>query len=144
MNTFIDRLSLFRNREYVQNLKELNRALRKVEDDGKYDVDDEENESGKKSFNYTFTQFRDDMSARQVRLKFSLFLFFTLKYLFLNKVHGYSVPKDFQKLYEKSDRYAAMELFAANDHDLKISCGQFLKLIKDNLLVSAKNDKKHK
>ena len=82
VNTFIDRLSLFRNREYVQNLKELNRALRKVEDDGKYDVDDEENESGKKSFNYTFTQFRDDMSARQVRLKFSLFLFFTLKYLF--------------------------------------------------------------
>ena len=61
MNTFIDRLSLFRNREYIQNLKELNRALRKVEGNGKFDEDDEENESSKKSYNYTFTQFRDDM-----------------------------------------------------------------------------------
>ena len=62
----------------------------------------------------------------------------------IKKVHGYPVPKDFEKLYEKSDRYAAMEMFAANDHDLKISCGQFLSLIKDNLLVSAKSDKQQK
>jgi hypothetical protein len=66
MNTFIDRLSLFKNTEYIQNLKELNRALRKVEGNEKYDEYDEENETGKKLFNYTFTQFRDDMSARQV------------------------------------------------------------------------------
>jgi len=50
--------------------------LRKVEGNEKYDEYDEENESGKKQYNYTFTQFRDDMSARQV-------FFYMVTYIFL-------------------------------------------------------------
>lgn len=111
MHSFLDKLNLYKNSEYLENLFELNKVLGLVEG--------ESNET--KSLNYTFTSFRDDMSAREV--------------------HGQPVPKIFEKLYEKSDRFASMELHAANTHNLKISCGQLLNLLKNNIVLSLSNDK---
>lgn len=62
----------------------------------------------------TFTRFRDDMIARQI--------------------HNEKVPKHFEIDLENSHHYASKELSAMSTHDLKISCGRLLHMIKTNLL----------
>lgn len=70
--------------------------------------------------NLTFTMFRDDMSAR--------------------KVHNLPVPSHLEELFEKSDRYASIELTSSLRHNIKISCGRLLLLIKNSILETHKND----
>ena len=66
MHSFLDKLNLYKNSEYLENLFELNKVLGLVEG--------ESNET--KSLNYTFTSFRDDMSAREV---WHFFIFLSIK-----------------------------------------------------------------
>jgi len=121
MYTFMHKLSLYTNVEYLTELIELNRVLNKVSmtaEDYKrsmFNHKDEIDHGHIKQFKHTFTGFRDDMAARHA--------------------HGLPLPdvKGVKELFEKSERYAAMELHAAKSHNLKISCGQFLHLIGENL-----------
>jgi hypothetical protein len=50
------------------------------------------------------------------------------------------VPKDLEDLFKKSDRYASIELTASLSHNIKISCGRLLKMIKENLVQTKQND----
>lgn len=125
-DVFVEKLSLYTsNMEYVTNLQELNKVLKRAGDDLP-DV--------------SFTSFRDDMIARQV--------------------HQLPVPAHLKSLTEKSHRYANMELSAVlgyslihnslnlkiqfdfNRHSIKLSCGQLLNLIGENILDSIENHKK--
>jgi len=58
MFSFLDRLTLYRSKEYLDNLKELNKTLQ-----AHYgSIDQDTNKT------YSYTAFRDDMLARQVNL----------------------------------------------------------------------------
>lgn len=70
----------------------------------------------------TFTRFRDDMIARQI--------------------HNEKVPEHFEKDLEKSHHFASKELSAMSTHDLKISCGRLLHMIKSNVLETVSSEKK--
>ena len=57
MFSFLDRLTLYRSKEYLDNLNELNKTLH-----AHYG-----NNDGSTNKTYSFTAFRDDMLARQVK-----------------------------------------------------------------------------
>jgi len=50
------------------------------------------------------------------------------------------VPKELEDLFKKSDRYASIELTTSLSHNIKISCGRLLKMIRDNLIEIKQND----
>jgi hypothetical protein len=70
--------------------------------------------------NVSFTGFRDDIAAREV--------------------HNLPVPSNLLPFYEMSHKYAAMEITKANSQNLKLSCGLFVNLIRDNFIQSARKD----
>ncbi len=58
----------------------------------------------------------------------------------LIQVHDLPVPKELEDLFKKSDRYASIELTTSLSHNIKISCGRLLKMIRDNLIEIKQND----
>jgi len=74
--------------------------------------------------NISFSQFRDDLSCRYA--------------------HNLPVPDDLKDLYVLSDRYSALELTQESDQDLKLNCGLFIDLLKDNIISSVRREQQNK
>jgi len=81
--------------------------------------------TGKK--NITFSVFRDDLIARQT--------------------HGLEVPEDLVQFLDNVDLMAGMEMASVFEHNIQVSCGPFLHLIKKNINKAIEKEKlnvKHK
>ena len=105
MHKFLDKLNLYsQNKEYMENLIALNKTLQTID----------------KNSNTTFTVFRDDIMARKVNHFLSLSPFkygiYMVHFVFICvKTHGLSYPEHLEELFQKSDRYANMELTSQNE-----------------------------